>query len=178
MNLEITAVRADSFAPYGEVVPAGSVEEHMMDARIYGVLHDGDAICAPRLRQFRAQPLQRPFALHCLQRFRTSRCLCLPDRGSHQLIVVARHGDDGPQDIRAFAFAGHLALNLRENVWFGAFTPLREAAQATIIEFSATPVETLVLAAPLRIGRGFGFDAAEREARSRSEGSAGNRTPG
>ena len=170
MNLEITVIRIETFAPYGEIVPAGSVEEHLMDARIYARLRQGGAPCQPRLRRQTARPPQMPFALHCLQRYRTTRCLCLPDPGSRQLIVVARGGRFGPQDIRAFEFGGHLALNLREDVWFGAFTPLGTAAGAMIIEASAAPVETLVLATPLRITSGTRQRVPEPKAPMRGHG--------
>jgi ureidoglycolate lyase len=123
IGLSPQPLRAEAFAPFGEVIETGGAftrinndsAQHFADlARIDVECEGGRA----RVGIYRARPVSLPMPLRMLERHPLGSQLFMPLDGQRFLIVVAPAGDSiEPEAIRAFVSNGRQGINYRRGTW-------------------------------------------------------------
>ncbi|WP_226781721.1 hypothetical protein [Oceaniglobus trochenteri] len=119
------------FEPYGKLIPAGPVDDHLMDARIFRSIQNRIrrrgwvTLGEPGLRRCRAQPFNPATATRALASHPWERTILVPATVQDHALTVACGRDSRP---RVFSIAAGLAVNLKPGIRFSALFPLEHEA--------------------------------------------------
>jgi ureidoglycolate lyase len=131
---------AQAFAPFGDVVEAGSsaktinrgTTQYFSDlARVDVTPESG----RPRVSVYRVTPYRLPMSLAMLERHPLGSQLFMPLRGEKFLVVVAPRGDRiEPSSVRAFVANGAQGVNYHPGTWHHPVIALNENSEFLVID--------------------------------------------
>lgn len=141
MILKPAPLTAEAFAPFGDVIEAGSAREQR-DIN-YGYtrrFHDlarldvTGAGGTPLVSLFRSTPLARPIAVKVMERHPLSSQAFYPLSGRRYMVVVADRGDFKVENLRAFVAEASQGVNYRAGVWHHFSLALDETSDFLVID--------------------------------------------
>ena len=121
--LQAEPLRADTFAPFGDVIESTTTPktinqgmgERFADLATLELDTDGGR---PTISRMRCQPETLPVALRLMERHPLSSQAFVPVDGQRYIVVVAPAGDaPKPESLRAFVATGDQGINYRRGVW-------------------------------------------------------------
>ena len=141
VELNATALDADSFAPFGEVIEAegrawrwindGTTQRFDDLARIDVTQSQG----RPLVSIFRARPQAVPFQVRSLERHPMSSQCFFPLDGRPFLVIVAEAGEQPiATRIRAFLSSGRQGVNYRRNTWHHSLIALDQISNFLVVD--------------------------------------------
>lgn len=137
------ALTAASFAPFGDVIEAGSraapIDANNGTAQRYAEVASLDLVRdggRPGMSIFRARhPTILPFRLRQVERHPRGSQSFIPIGGATYLVVVAPPGNaPAAGDLRAFMAGGTQGINLRPGIWHHPLLALRAGDDFVVIE--------------------------------------------
>ena len=153
--VKTSEIRAEAFAPYGEVLAAPVTEPRQDHA---GRIQNARPTARANLALVRSDPFDRLMPLRRLEQHRHSNQAFLPLFVEAYLVVVAPDRDGSPDEdrIRAFRVPGHIGINYRAGAWHAHMMTLREPGvfamlvheDGTEADCSFAPIAPLTLALP------------------------------
>src|SRR5262245_11847495 len=155
MNLVAEPLRAEAYAPYGDVLEAPPEP-----GRVYfnGGLGNGRAAATPSLSVAHVRPLAAlPLVATQMERHEFSSQSFMPiDVGRWLVIVAPRDGNGGPDAAKARAFlpAPGQGVTYRPNTWHHPLTVLDRPARFAVfmwLEGSKTDEEFVTLGTPFTV---------------------------
>jgi ureidoglycolate lyase len=141
MTLKATALTAEGFAPFGEVIETAGRPAHWINegtCERFDDLAPVDVLAAggrPLISIFRAQARPLPFQVRVLERHPLSSQAIMPLDGLPFLVIVAEQGD-APlgSRIRAYRSSGTQGVSYRRNTWHHALIALERTAHFLVID--------------------------------------------
>lgn len=113
----------EAFAPYGDVIEAGSTEVRTINEGNTQRFHNlakldliQDQGCAS-INIFRSTPLELPITIKLMERHPKSSQAFFPVSDNPYLVIVAPPGELDPSKIEVFLAAGHQGVNYHRGTW-------------------------------------------------------------
>ena len=148
-------LRADAFAPFGQVIELGRPGLHRRDQA--ALLDNRRAGALPNLAVARIPAVAMPLEITRLERHPHSSQTFIPTDLSRYLVVVCPSGESGDPFVTgmaAFVAAGHQAVNYDAGTWHHAMSPLDRSGEYLVLRWndgSDGDVEFRSLPAPVRV---------------------------
>jgi ureidoglycolate lyase len=140
MSREIAAapLRAEVFAPFGEVLEATGAPDRIINQGLCGRFHDLATLDIAEgragLSLFRPEARALPYRLEMVERHPLGSQAFLPMTRDPFLVVVAPDENGTPGRPRAFLTAPGQGINIARNVWHGVLTPLAADTLFAVID--------------------------------------------
>lgn len=121
-------LRAEAFAPFGEVLEVSGQPDRLINAGKCGRFHDRANLDFADARAgisiFKSEAFSLPYQLELVERHPegSQAFVCMSD--DPFLVVVAPDEGGTPGQPLAFITSGSQGVNIRRNVWHGVLTPL------------------------------------------------------
>ena len=131
-------LRADAFAPFGDVIECVGVPDKIINQGLCGRFHDrarmdfGDGQAGISL--FNATPRSFPYTLDMMERHPDGSQAFIPMTQAPFLIIVASDEDGKPSAPRAFVTKSGQAINYHRNIWHGVCAPLHAPGLFTVVD--------------------------------------------
>ena len=125
---------ATAFAAYGQLVPAGPPQEHLMDARIFRSIQNRMTrpewirLSEPILKRMIARPYDTGISPQDLTCNRWERTIIVPPVAGAFALTLALGQTGQPDSPSTFRFGPRLAVNLKPGVWFSALSHIHSDA--------------------------------------------------
>lgn len=137
-RLTAIPLRAEAFAPYGDVIEARGAPSRMINqgqcARHHDLAQLDFADGRAGVSLFDAQARHLPHAVAMVERHPEGSQAFIPLDGVRLLVVVADDDDGRPVGPRAFVTAPEQAVNLHRGIWHGVLTPLGAPGRCVVID--------------------------------------------
>ncbi|MEM9319555.1 MAG: ureidoglycolate lyase [Pseudomonadota bacterium] len=132
-------IRADAFAPFGDVLEAQGAPDKIINAGLCGRYHDrarmdfgpGGRAC---LSIFRAEARNLPYALDLLERHPDGSQAFVPMHAAPFLVIVAADEGGVPAAPTAFLTEPGQGINFLRGTWHGVLTPLHAPGIFAVID--------------------------------------------
>lgn len=141
LTIKPEALTDEAFAPFGEVIAAGSGERLLINDGTTERFNDlaeidvGAQGGRPIVNIFRAQPRGLPLAIHMVERHPLGSQTFVPLGPAPFLVLVARPGETvTPADLRAFRTAPGQGVNYRRGVWHHPLIALDDVSEFLVID--------------------------------------------
>jgi ureidoglycolate lyase len=163
MELLATPLSVDAFAPFGQVISAGSRGGKSANQGTavrfdwLAKLHSTRPHAKPNVAVFRSEPKTLPLAVKLLERHTCSSQMFVPMRCARFLVVVCPSGADGTPELtglRAFVCEQGQGLNYDVGVWHHPIIALDQPAELVMLaheDGSASDCEEHRLSTPIFI---------------------------
>jgi ureidoglycolate lyase len=131
-------LRADAFAPFGDVIECVGVPDKIINQGLCGRFHDrarmdfGDGQAGISL--FNATPRSFPYTLDMMERHPDGSQAFIPMTQAPFLVIVASDEDGKPSAPRAFVTKSGQAINYHRNIWHGVCAPLHAPGLFTVVD--------------------------------------------
>ncbi len=142
-KLEIEALTAEAFAPFGEIIAVDAATRHFSinggNTERYHDLANLDPGPSGKLivSIFRGQPRQLPFTVTMMERHSLGSQAFIPLGPQPYLIVVARPGTaPGPDELHAFLAQAGQGINYATGVWHHPLLALNEIGDFLVVDRS------------------------------------------
>ncbi|MBF9044054.1 ureidoglycolate lyase [Rhodobacterales bacterium HKCCE4037] len=141
MSDVITAIplRAEAFAPFGDVLEATGTPDKMINQGRCGRFHDRARLdFGPEGRAgisiFESEIVEWPVKVEMVERHPEGSQAFIP-MGAHPFLVIVAADERGaPGTPRAFVAAPGQGINLHRNTWHGVLTPLHAPALFAVVD--------------------------------------------
>ncbi len=137
-TLKTTALTADAFAPYGDVIEISGAPDKMINQGMCGRYHDlalldfNDGRAGISLFDARARAL--PHVVDMVERHPMGSQAFLPLSPLRFLVVVADDTDGTPTNLKAFVTTPGQGINLHRGIWHGVLCPLGTQGKFAVID--------------------------------------------
>lgn len=138
ITIQTEPLTPNAFAPYGDVLFAGSVEPRTINQGKCQRHHDlanldiSDGRAGVSI--FDAEPRSFPYTLDLLERHPDGAQTFVPMSQHPFLVIVASDEKGTPKNIRAFITNGAQAINFHRNTWHGVLTPLHAPGLFAVVD--------------------------------------------
>jgi len=139
-TIDIAALTADAFAPYGDVIQAAGEPDMMINRGMCGRFHDRAKIDVAQgdgrtgISVFKATARTLPYTLDMMERHPLGNQAFLPMSADPFLVIVASDLDGRPHDPKAFLTVPGQGVNYRRGTWHGVLTPLHEPGLFAVVD--------------------------------------------
>ncbi len=136
IRLTLEPITAEAFAPFGQLLPPGSVGGKRLE--LIDELQNGRPGAKPRLSLAAVPPKPLPLTAVEMERHVHSSQAFVPVDCASYLIVVAPHGPDDLPDtsrLRAFRVPGDTGINYRADTWHHPLTALERDGRFVVLTF-------------------------------------------
>lgn len=137
-HLSPTALTAQAFAPYGDVMEPSGTPDKMINQGRCARFHDRARLDfsdgQAGISIFQAQRETLPLTLAMMERHPQGSQAFVPMSATGFLVVVARDQNGVPSDPKAFVTAPGQAINFHRGTWHGVLTPLSEPGLFAVID--------------------------------------------
>lgn len=132
-------LRAEAFAPFGEVLEADGAPDFMINAGLCGRHHDlarpevggGGAVA---LSVGHSEAIALPLTLKMMERHPDGSQAFVPMAGTRFVVIVAEDENGIPGRPRAFLTNGAQGIQYKRNCWHGVLAPLSGPADFLIVD--------------------------------------------
>jgi len=137
-QLRITALTADAFAAYGDIIEARDAPTRMINQGMCGRHHDLAALDFSDGRAgislFDAKARDLPHLVDMVERHPDGSQAFVPLDGVPFLVVVADDAGGVPVDLKAFITAPGQSINLYRGVWHGVLAPIGAPGKYIVVD--------------------------------------------
>lgn len=137
-TLTLSALTAEAFAPFGDVLDVSGTPDKIINQGLCGRHHDrarldfGDGRAGISL--FNAEPRQFPITLDMVERHPEGSQAFIP-MSLHPFVVVVAPDENGkPGTPRAFVTEAGQAINLHRGTWHGVLTPIHAPGLFAVVD--------------------------------------------
>lgn len=136
--LTVTALSAEDFAPYGDVIEARGAPTKMINQDMCGRYHDLAKLDFAEGRAgislFDAKARHLPHLVDMVERHPDGSQAFLPLSPVRFLVIVAEDEAGTPTRLRAFVTGPGQSINLHRNVWHGVLAPIEAPGQFAVVD--------------------------------------------
>jgi ureidoglycolate lyase len=137
-EIAATALSADTFGRYGDVLEASGAPDRIINQGLCGRFHDLARLdfgkgCAG-ISIFNAKPRALPYRLDMVERHPDGSQAFLPMTGKPFLVIVADDEDGSPGRPRAFVTSPGQGVNYQSGTWHGVLTPLHAPGLFAVVD--------------------------------------------
>ncbi|WP_224816738.1 ureidoglycolate lyase [Hasllibacter sp. MH4015] len=137
-SLVATAITAEAFKPYGEVIEVGTVQPLLINAGMCNRytdlatfdIEDGTV----GLSLFQATLRDMPYTCDLLERHPLGSQCFIPMSDAAYLVIVAPDDGGRPGPASAFLATHSVAVNLARNTWHGVLAPIAGSGLFAVID--------------------------------------------
>lgn len=137
-QLRITALTADAFAAYGDIIEARDAPTKMINQGMCGRHHDLASLDFSDGRAgislFDAKARHLPHLVDMVERHPDGSQAFVPLDGVPFLVVVADDAGGVPVDLKAFITAQGQSINLYRGVWHGVLAPIGAPGKYIVVD--------------------------------------------
>jgi ureidoglycolate lyase len=136
MRLKIQPIDAESFMPFGQLIPSQAPERGRQD--LIEELQNNRPSARLRLSMTTVEPRPLPLAAVQMERHVHSSQAFIPVDCASYLVLVAPHGVDEMPDLgklRAFRVAGDMGINYRADTWHHPLSALERRGRFAVLTF-------------------------------------------
>ncbi|SFN42027.1 ureidoglycolate lyase [Roseovarius lutimaris] len=137
-QLRITALTADAFAAYGDIIEARDAPTKMINQGMCGRHHDLASLDFSDGRAgislFDAKARHLPHLVDMVERHPDGSQAFVPLDGVPFLVVVADDAGGVPVDLKAFITAPGQSINLYRGVWHGVLAPIGAPGKYIVVD--------------------------------------------
>lgn len=137
-KLKATALTAEAFAAYGDVISPSGKPDKMINQGMCGRYHDLARMDFSDGRAgisfFDAKERQLPLVVDMVERHPKGSQAFIPFSHTRYLIIVADDNADVPTNVRAFVADHGQSINLHRGVWHGVLTPIGASGQFVVVD--------------------------------------------
>ena len=138
LTIRTQRLRAQTFAPFGQVLDNTGTPEKIINRGLCRRFHDRAALDfadgSAGLSIFDAEPRLLPYDLDLLERHPDGSQAFIPMHQFEWLVTVAPDQGGSPGEPVAFIAGPGQAINLDRGIWHGVLTPLREPGLFAVID--------------------------------------------
>lgn len=137
-HLEITPIKAQAFAPFGDILEAAGEADKIINQGLCGRFHDRAKIDLTDGRAgisiFKSEARVLPYKLAMVERHPDGSQAFIPMSFDPFLVVVAPDEGGRPGRPMAFRTEAGQGINFHRNIWHGVLTPLAEPGLFAVID--------------------------------------------
>jgi len=138
-TITATALTADAFAPYGDVLQAAGDPDKIINQGFCGRYHDRAQLDfgtdgRAGISLFHARPRNLPYTLDLVERHPDGSQAFIPMSQDEWLVIVADDTNGTPTGIRAFLAAPGQGINFHRGTWHGVLTPLHAPGLFAVVD--------------------------------------------
>lgn len=141
VQLQLEPLRADTFAPFGDVITTDGAENYQINGGRCTRFHDLAKIDAaseggrPLINIFRCTAWPMPLQVKMLEKHTLGSQAFIPMGDIRFLAIVAPPGDSVQRDsVRAFVSDGHRGVNYHAGVWHHPLVALAAEADFLVVD--------------------------------------------
>ena len=137
-TLTLSALTAEAFAPFGDVLDVSGTPDKIINQGLCGRHHDRAKLDFSDGRAgislFNAEPRQFPITLDMVERHPEGSQAFIP-MSLHPFVVVVAPDENGkPGTPRAFVTEAGQAINLHRGTWHGVLTPIHAPGLFAVVD--------------------------------------------
>ncbi|MDF1802364.1 ureidoglycolate lyase [Thalassovita sp.] len=138
-TINATALTAEAFAPYGDVLQAAGDPDKIINQGFCGRYHDRAQLDfgtdgRAGISLFHAHPRSLPYTLDLVERHPDGSQAFIPMSHDEWLVIVADDTNGTPTGIRAFLAAPGQGINFHRGTWHGVLTPLHAPGLFAVVD--------------------------------------------
>jgi len=136
--LKTSALTADAFAPYGDIIEISGTPDKMINQGMCGRYHDfaaldfADGRAGISLFDARARTL--PHTVDMVERHPLGSQAFIPLSPLRFLVVVADDENGTPTGLKAFVTTPGQSINLHRGVWHGVLAPIETPGRFAVVD--------------------------------------------